>query len=229
VPASAVDASETPSAPGSASTVDDGAKQPARRLAVPAARPALPTSPVGPPPSAPEKPAEPLAKTTEAGLLAQALSQLRQRNDPRAALATLERYSREFPHGVLESEALRTRAEAIIQLDDRKAALALLDGQLALPDALGVDLLLTRAELRAAAGRFREALADFTQVLELANHLLGEGGDERALYGRAVCLGHLSQDERARVDLLAYQQRFPTGKFAVEVQRLLTGSSPPRP
>ena len=67
---------------------------------------------------------------------------------------------------------------------------------------------------RAAAGRFREAVSDFTQVLDGAGGSLATDGDERALYGRAVCLGRLAQDERARADLLAYQQRFPHGRFA---------------
>ena len=124
-------------------------------------------------------------------MVAEALSQLRQQGDPRAALVTLDAYARAFPHGVLEAEALRTRLEAVIRLDDRKAALALLDAMPGVSDEPRTDLLLTRAELRAAAGRFREALADFTHVVE------GEGGapaaSERALYGRAVCLGRLGR------------------------------------
>ena len=153
-------------------------------------------------------------------MVAEALSQLRQQGDPRAALVTLEAYALAFPHGVLETEALRTRLEADIRLDDRKSALALLDAMPGLWDEPGTELLLTRAELRAAVGRFREALADFTQVVD------GEGGasaaSERALYGRAVCLGRLAEDDRARADLLAYEHRFPHGRFATEVRRLLS-------
>ena len=157
-------------------------------------------------------------------MVAEALSQLRQQGDPRAALVTLDAYGRAFPHGVLETEAVRTRLEAVIRLDDRKAALALLDAMPGLSDEPGTDLLLTRAELRAAAGRFREALADFSQVVE------GEGGapaaSERALYGRAVCLGRLAEEDRARADLLAYERRFPSGRFATEVRRLLSEPAP---
>jgi tetratricopeptide (TPR) repeat protein len=204
-----------------------------RRLSVlPEVAPTIPapavSEPIPPPAVGPAQTAP--ASATEAGLVAEALSDLRQLNDPRAALATLDRYGQAFPHGVLETEALRTRAEAVIRLGDLRTALALLESASALPDALGADLLLTRAELRASAGRFREALMDFDRVLDRAAGPLGEGGDERALYGRAVCLGHLSQDERARVDLLVYQQRFPKGRFASEVQRLLAGPAPsPRP
>ena len=179
------------------------------------------------PPPAEAPPSAPPAKTTEAGLIAEALSDLRQQNDPRAALAILDRYAQAFPHGVLETEAQRTRVEAVIQLGDLKTALALLEGKAALSDPLGPDLLLTRAELRAAAGHFREALTDFNTVVDSAAGPLVAGGDERALYGRAVCLGRLAQDERARIDLLAYQKRFPKGRFAAEVQRLLTGPAPP--
>ena len=159
-------------------------------------------------------------------MVAQALSQLRQQGDPRAALGTLDAYARAFPHGVLETEALRTRLEAAVRLDDRNTALALLDAMPGLSDEPGADLLLTRAELRAAAGHFREALADFNKVVE------GEGGalaaSERALYGRAVCLGRLAEDDRARADLLAYERRFPSGRFATEVRRLLSEPAPAR-
>ena len=205
-----------------------GTKQPSRHVGARAgASPSL--TPAGAP-LAPE-PAPPRAevpdaqrKATEAGMVAGALSQLRHQGDPRAALVMLDAYARAFPHGVLETEASRTRLEALIRLDDRKTALALLDAMPRLSDEPGTDLLLTRAELRAAAGRFREALADFTEIVE------GEGGapaaGARALYGRAVCLGRLAEDDRARADLLAYQRRFPGGRFATEVRRLLSEPAP---
>jgi hypothetical protein len=199
------------------------------------------TEPAPPDPAATERPvpaplpqpslaetAVPSPRDTEAGLVAQALSDLRQHDDPQAALSTLDRYAQEFPHGVLETEAWRTRVEAAIQLHDLKAALSLLESRPGSSDSLGGDLLLTRAELRASAGHFSEALVDFNRVLTSADGPLATGGDERALYGRAVCLGHLGQDDRARVDLLAYQKRFPSGRFAGEVQRLLAGSIPPK-
>jgi len=210
-----------------------GTNQPLRRVGArvrASPSPAPPPAPLAPEPTSPraELPDAPRTKTTEAGMVAQALSQLRQQGDPRAALGTLDAYARAFPHGVLETEALRTRLEAAVRLDDRKTALALLDAMPGLSDEPGADLLLTRAELRAAAGHFREALADFNKVVE------GEGGalaaSERALYGRAVCLGRLAEDDRARADLLAYERRFPGGRFASEVRRLLSEPAPaPRP
>jgi hypothetical protein len=167
----------------------------------------------------------PPPQPTEASLIAQALVDLRQHNDPRAALATLDRYGRDFAHGVLEAEALRTRVEAVIQLGDLNTALTLLDGKGGGGGAAGDDLLLTRAELRASAGRFGEALADFNQVMHDADGSSISGSDQRALYGRAVCLGRLGQSERARADLILYQRWFPHGRFAVEVQRLLAGGA----
>ena len=139
---------------------------------------------------------------------------------------TLDAYGRAFPHGVLETEASRTRLEALIRLDDRKAALSLLDAMPGLLDEPRTDLLLTRAELRAAAGRSREALTDFTQVLETEGG--ADGASERALYERAVCYGRLAEGDRARADLLAYERRFPSGRFAAEVRRLLSESAPVR-
>jgi hypothetical protein len=217
--------------PPSVASAEVSVKQPVRRAATrersdlsPAPAIVLAAPPPEPVPFRPEPPAAPESKTTEAAMVAQALSQLRQEGDPRAALATLDAYARAFPHGVLEIEALRTRAEAVIRLDDRKTALALLDAMPGLADSPGTDLLLTRAELRAAGGRFGEALADFTRVVD------GQGGaaaaSERALYGRAVCFGRLAEGNRARADLLAYERRFPSGRFAVEVRRLLSESGP---
>jgi hypothetical protein len=202
--------------PASPAAIEAPLHGPSERLAPPA----LAEAPAAAPAEAPAPAAQPRA-VTEGALLAEALFQLRQRDDPRAALATLDRHAREFPHGVFEVEALRTRVEAVVKLGDMKTALVLLDGNLIRTDALGDDLLLARAELRAAAGRFREALADFTQVMDAPSGSLAAGGDERALYGRAVCLGRLAEPEGARADLLAYQKRFPRGRFAREVKRLL--------
>jgi hypothetical protein len=159
---------------------------------------------------------------TESGLVAQALNQLRQKHDPRGALSTLGQYASVFPHGLLASEALSTRLEAVLALGDLKTALDLLDDMQTLSEPLEADKLLTRAELRASFGRYHDALVDFTQLVER-----GEGAlpsvrvDERALYGRAICFGRLGEGIRARADLIDYRLRFPSGGFASEVERLL--------
>jgi hypothetical protein len=170
-------------------------------------------------------PAEDAAATTEAQLVARALSRLRQANDPAGALVLLDQYARVFPRGILESEALSARLEAVIQMDDRKTALRLLDGRSAFAGRLGWQQLLTRAELRTSAGRHADGLSDFNRLLAPSG-LTAPGDLERALYGRAVCLGQLGQDDRARADLISYQRRFPDGKHAAEVARLLKGAGP---
>ncbi len=163
--------------------------------------------------------------TTEAQLLARALSRLRQGHDPRGALALLDQHARAYPRGVLASEALSARLEAVIQLDDRDAALRLLDDRSVFAGRLGAEQLLTRAELRASAGRYADALGDFDRLLGPAATAATPGNLDRALYGRAVCLGHLGRNGRARADLEAYQKRYPHGKHAAEVARLLGGTA----
>jgi hypothetical protein len=166
---------------------------------------------------------------SESRLLAVALADLRQRRDPRAALADLEQYERAFPHGFFRSEATSARVEAVVQLRDWPTALALLDGMQTFPEPVGADLLLTRAELRAQADRCREALVDFSELLDGPSgwsRSPANPASERALYGRAVCLGRLRQDDRARADLEEYRRRFPRGHFAAEVERLLGPGGP---
>ncbi len=112
-------------------------------------------------------------------------------------------------------------------MDDRRTALRLLDRHAIFAGRLGAQLLLTRAELRASAGRYGDALGDFDRLLTPGAGNAGAAVEaERALYGRAVCLGHLGQDDRARIDLAAYQRRFPGGPHAAEVARLLKGAAP---
>jgi hypothetical protein len=172
--------------------------------------------------SAPAEEAAP-APATEGQVLAKALAKLRQAHDPKGALALLDRYDRDFPHGVLASEARETRLEAAVALGDRKTALSILDGLDLGLGRLGAQQRLLRAELRASAGRYRDALADF-DVLLPAGAAPRATDVERALYDRAVCLGHLGLDARARADLVEYQKRFPAGPHAGEVARLLEGA-----
>jgi hypothetical protein len=164
------------------------------------------------PPVAPAPPPE-----TEAQILAGAIARLRQAHDPAGTIRALDRYQAAYPHGVLEAEAASLRVEATLQLGDQRAALRLLDARAAFAGRLGQQQLLTRAELRASAGRYTEALADFDRALPGA----APAEAERALYGRAVCHGRLGHEERARADLTAYRQQFPAGRHAAEVARLL--------
>jgi len=163
--------------------------------------------------------------TSEAGMLARALSELRRAHLPRRALALLDRYERTFPAGVLGSEAASIRIEALIALEDWTAALSLLDREVAFAGPLAADLRLTRAELRARDGRCADAVGDFTELLSGASGRLANQVTERALYGRAVCRVRLRDEAGARADLRDYRGRFPEGRFAVDVNRLLDGGS----
>ncbi|HEY4187521.1 MAG TPA: hypothetical protein VGP07_20760 [Polyangia bacterium] len=213
-PAPAPTAEETPDDTTDAPLPAPPARGPSPRTSATHARRVAMAKPT----PSPEPPAVETS-ATEAQLLAGALSRLRQAHDPAGALALLDAYARKFPDGVLQSEALSTRIEAVLRMDDRKTALRLLDGRATFAGRPGAALLLTRAELRASAGRYADALGDFERVL--APQGSSPADQDRALYGRAVSLGHLGQDARARADLIAYQQRFPDGKHAAEVARLL--------
>jgi hypothetical protein len=178
--------------------------------------------------AAPRAAEVPATTATEAQLLARALGRLRQAHDPAGAVALLDQYARAFPRGVLAPEAASARLEAALAMNDRRTALGLLDARATFPGRLGADQLLTRAELRASTGRYADALGDFDGVL--APKAAAPAADaERALYGRAVCFGHLGRDERARADLTTYRERFPAGPHAAEVARLLAGNVEHRP
>jgi hypothetical protein len=170
---------------------------------------------------------EPADPATEAKVLSEALEELRQARNPRGALAKLDEYAKAYPRGVLASEACSARLEAMLALDDRRGALALLDERTTFAGRLGAEQILTRAELRASVGRYADALGDFDRVLAAGAPLdsSASADAERALYGRAVTLGHLGRDTRARADLEAYRRRFPAGRHAPEVARLLAGST----
>ena len=162
---------------------------------------------------------------TEARLLARALAELRQQHDPRAAVATLDRLAQTFPDGVLAPEALATRIEAALAMNDLATATKLVETAAPPPGRAGAALLVVRAELRARAGRCDAATRDFARVLDAASAGAG-GGDlhERALYGRGVCLGHLGQAAGARRDLAAYLREHPNGRFSDEARRLLAAT-----
>lgn len=157
-------------------------------------------------------------------MLARALAQLRQQRDPRAALATLDRLDQTYPSGVLAPEALATRIEAALAMNDLATATKLVEAAAPPAGRAGAALFVVRAELRARAGRCDEANRDFGRVLETTSAGAGDL-HERALYGRGVCLGHLGQAAAARRDLAAYLREHPSGRFSGEARRLLDQSS----
>jgi hypothetical protein len=175
------------------------------------------------------KPAEAATATPapadEQALLGKALQRLRIARDPVGALALLDQHTARFPSGTLAPEAARLRTEALMLVGRKDVVLADLDNQ---ADTLaGSDeRRLLRGELRATAGRWRLALADFDAVV----HSLAQGTAddvktrerfERALWGRASARSQLADQAGARADLHDYLRRFPNGRFAAEARRLV--------
>jgi len=135
----------------------------------PLPEPAAPEPPVVLKPAAQHRPPKVNAVLEESRLLGLALGSLRQDGDPRAALATLDRYQKQFPEGTLAREAQMTRLDALLALGERAQALALLDrmnpSQLdRMPRSTELEAL--RVELLAEAGRCAEALSLIDRLLE---------------------------------------------------------------
>lgn len=169
------------------------------------------------PPAAPSS----AAPTPEHTLVAAAMRLLYRDGDAAGALATLDAHAaRGFV--ALGAEALATRTDALVALGRKREALALLET--ISPDQLprSRERRALRGELRAAAGRFEAARADFESVLA------GGARDqafERALYGHALCLEKAGEHERARAELERYLAAFPSGRFAAGAARALGGGA----
>lgn len=188
-----------------------GLHRPARPPAMAPALPAAGPGPLTPPPAT--------AATGDASLLAesqllgQALQRLHRERDPRGALSVLDSYSSQFSQGRLRDEAQAARVDALMQLDRRADALQVLDGAALSRLARGGELRLLRGELRAHAGRCREALADFSATWQAEQNREGDGG-QRALYGLATCRLALGERGLARDALRQYLDRYPAGRFS---------------
>lgn len=141
--------------------------------------------PPAPVPAAPaEAPPVEGALSVEARSLADALARWRRDGDAQAALALLAAHDRRFPHGALGVESKVARAEILLALERRGQALAVLDALVlqGLPRAR--ELATLRGELRAQAGRCREARADLRGVLK---DRAGDDLGRRASLALATC------------------------------------------
>ena len=181
-----------------------------------------------PPSEAPMAPPTPSPIAVEQALLGDIVRSLRTHHDPRAAFALLEDHAKRFPSTVLAPEVAMLRAEALLGLGRNAEGLAELD-HLSLGSMPNqAERLVLRGELRAAAGRWQEALDDFqTMLLDV----LSPGVDpksrdvnERALWGRASARSRLNDEAGSRADLALYLRRFPSGRFATQAATLLRGS-----
>lgn len=146
--------------------------------------------------------------------LAEAIQAMRQDRRPASALDILDKHAQELSRAGLTHESILVRIEALLAQQRSSEALRLLDAT-SLADATGPrGLLLTRAELRAAAGRCADGLGDFDWLLMRASK-----PDERALYGRAVCRQRTGDQVGARKDFEQYRQLFPQGAHLREVEK----------
>jgi tetratricopeptide (TPR) repeat protein len=148
-------------------------------------------------------------------------------HDAQAALALLDEHARRFSAGVLRSEAGVLRTEALLRLGRNDQALALLDAMPLLDLPNRTEHLVVRGELRAAHGRWREALGDFDAALLGQPAVVGTRSEvhQRALWGRASARSRLGDPQGARVDLDHYLLQYPNGRFARSAAEL-KGTSP---
>lgn len=149
----------------------------------------------------------------ESQLLGQALQRLHREHDPAGALSVLDSYSHQYGEGRLRDEAQATRVDALMQLNRQPDALRILDAAPLVRLARGGELRLLRGELRAHAGRCREAISDFSASWQAEASRDGEAG-QRALYGLATCRLALGERGLAREALQKYLERYPAGRFS---------------
>jgi TolA-binding protein len=181
---------------------------------------ALPATPVV---ALPAPTPTPVTSPSEQSLITAALAKLRSSHDPGSALALLDEYRQRFPTGEFAPEAGRLRTEALLLLGRKTAALDELEGTASTTTAADERRVL-RGELRAAAGRWQAACADFDDVVRAhAGPLNSRWAElvERALWGRASARSHLGDDGATKADLREYLHRFPDGRFAKQARRLL--------
>jgi Tetratricopeptide repeat len=155
----------------------------------------------------------------ESRLLTAALQFLRQQHDARSALSALDEYGKRFPNGTLAPEATLARIDALLELDDRVHALEILDRTQLTELPRARELAVLRGELRGAAGRCSQAVADLGSGLDGS----GDALEERALWGRASCRSRLGDSAGARSDLGQIISRFPQSNFASKARQALRG------
>ncbi len=175
-----------------------------------ATAPAAPAAPIVPARSAPS------ALTLEALSLERAVRALRHDRDPAAALHAIDEHLAAHPHGLLRNEAELTRVDALLQLSRRAEALAGLEKLSLTGLPRSREFAVIRGELRAGAGRCKDAMRDFAKIADGSDELA-----ERALAGRADCRARSGDDAGARQDLQTYLERFPQGRFAARARAAL--------
>lgn len=190
---------------------------------MPAAPPQLP-APVTAPEVSASTPTSPRAATPTSQVesaprgpgatefLTEAIRLLRAERTPKQALRFLDDHQRELDKGGFGHESLILRVEALLALGRSAEVLRLLDGAALTDVAAAQALLVTRGELRAAAGRCGEGVGDFALVLARSRPT-----DRRALLGRALCRQQLGDAAGARADVERLRKEFPHQPLPAEL------------
>jgi hypothetical protein len=138
-------------------------------------------------------------------------------------MALLEQHDTRFPAGALAAEAGIARLDTLLALGRRRAALELLDRLPLAGSMRRRELLVLRAELAAEAGDCADALLDLDLVARIP---AGDVAEERAVYGKAVCLARLGRRRDASSVLDGYLRRFPRGRFVAQALGALLDETP---
>jgi hypothetical protein len=156
--------------------------------------------------------------TQELNAVERGIQLLRREHDVDGAIAVFRAYLGRFSAGMLRHEVELALAQALLESGRSGEALAVLDEMPAQGGSRGHELAELRAELRANSGRCREAVDDFTRVL---NGPADQAREERALIGRARCRRAIGDESGAHSDLIEYLAHFPAGHFATDARRAL--------
>jgi ferric-dicitrate binding protein FerR (iron transport regulator) len=158
----------------------------------------------------------------EVALYEMAVIQAEDLHDWRQALDTWDRYRQQHPAGLLRPEADLSVIEALTRLGAEARALAEARAFLARHPASE-----RRAEVARVAGDIQRRRGDCRSAIAsydiAAGARQGTPDVDDASFHRAACLAWLG-DARAPAAARDYLSRFPFGRHAAEVQRLLAGA-----
>jgi hypothetical protein len=156
---------------------------------------------------------------SDQAMFGQAMRKLRVENDPSAALSALQEHARTYPRSSLGGERGALEVEALLALHRDRDALARLDVMALDELPRSGERFVVRGELRAAARRWLEASADFDRALAAVSG--SPTWHERALWGRGAARLRCGEREAGMVDMERYLDKYPHGRFAAAVAKLL--------
>ena len=158
--------------------------------------------------------------------MADAIRKLRFDGDAAAALTLLDDQLSSLLTSAYRPEAAAVRIEALLKLGHTAAALSDLDRLPLYSMPRRDEWQVVRGELRATAGRWLDAEADFAAVLTSRSGDAHGNLTERALWGRVVTRSRRGDAAGARSDCKEYLRRFPEGRFAYQASQALLSLPP---